>query len=317
MRNRLLPLALLLLASCDRDSAPAEQPPRPGGDPPPVEIPVPAEPIVAINVQPPEPEHVDRVLDALLELRIQHIRSSWWPWSDSSSWSWLPAYRRAGIEVLPLVYPRDVPAEESGVSMAARYRDLYDAFGSFPYVQLGNEVDGWSSKGGGPFALAPGKDPCLQGRRWAEQTRIAVELIREFDPDVQVVSAGVAWNRDGVLEFVRCFVVDAPIDVIAIHPYGVHIYGEPLSRWESVAAQGWTGPIWATEWGVSRAEAEYAGADADQWQLENWRQVLNNDPSRFGYQRLYGFQLTPAEAGWGILNADWTPRPAYRWLRDR
>lgn len=268
-------------------------------------------PTVALNVQPPAPEHAERILSALEDLRVSHIRSSWWTWSDARSWSWLPAFRRAGIEVLPLIYPADVAADAVGRSIATRYRALFDAYGSFPYIQLGNEVDG-----DGHFGLTDGRDPYRQGQRWARQLAVATELIRRFDRDVRIVTGGVAWNREGVQDFVRGMVGVGGFDVLAIHTYGIHVYGEPLSRYQAVRAQGWAGPIWLTEWGVSRAEANFAGAEADGWQEENWRRVLAEDDSRFGYDRLYGFQLTPDLHGWGLLSENWQPRPAYRWLRS-
>ena len=223
-------------------------------------------------------------------------------------------FRESGIEVLPLVYAdRRLPPEEWGASIAARYRQLFEIFEGFPYVQLENELDG-----DGPFGITEGRDPCLQGRRWAEQTRIAIARIQEYDPVAQFVSAGIAWNRKGVEEFVRCYVIDAPIDVLAIHTYGVHVWGEPLSRSQQVRSAGWNGPIWITEWGVSDSEARYAGADPDEWQLENVRRVVSEDDSRFGYERSYLFQLTPSPEGWGLLSfPDWEPRPAYEWLASR
>jgi hypothetical protein len=56
-------------------------------------------------------------------------------------------------------------------------------------------------------------------------------------------------------------------------------------------------------------------AECDRVQTDNWRIPLTEDPSRFLYQRVYGFQLTPDPGGWGILRMDGSPRPAYRWLR--
>ncbi|MDQ3389496.1 MAG: hypothetical protein M3483_08335, partial [Gemmatimonadota bacterium] len=102
------------------------------------------------------------------------------------------------------------------------------------------------------------------------------------------------------------------------HPYGVHVYGEPLSRYLEVRALGWTGPIWATEIGVSDAEARYAGANSDRWQEENVRRVFTQDESRHGWDRIYWFQLTPAPGQWGLLRHPGRQRrPAYEWMRSR
>lgn len=304
-------MAMILLTTtiaCDRSAPPDQRP----SEPAPVEEPI-TEPVIALNVQPPDSAHVRKIANALKELNVSHIRVSWWAWSDSASWEWLFHFRESGIEVLPLVYAdRRLPPEEWGASIAARYRQLFEIFEGFPYVQLENELDG-----DGPFGITEGRDPCLQGRRWAEQTRIAVEALRAFDDSVRIVSMGIAWNREGVEEFVRCYVIDAPIDVLAIHVYGVHLWGEPLSRWQRVRSAGWNGPVWATELGVSDTEAKYAGADPDAWQLENVRGVFE-DPNRLGFSRLYFFQLCCDDKGWSLLRyPGWEPRPAYEWLKNR
>jgi hypothetical protein len=269
------------------------------------------EPTIALNVQPPEPHQVGTVLGLLRAARVRHIRVSWWAWSTRASWAWLPAYRAAGIEVLPLVYPTGNGAENAGRTMAARYRTLFDAYGSFPYVQLGNEVDG-----AGPFAIR-GADPYRQGRRWAAQLREAARLIHQFDPEVRIVAGGMAWVHPGTEEFVRGLVDGGGFDVFAIHIYGIGCAGEPLSRIGEIRAQGWRGPVWATELGVDDGQARYIKRNRDTFQAEQMRTCLAVDPSRVAYERLYWFQLTPDPNGFGILRPDFSPRPAFDWLRSR
>lgn len=270
-----------------------------------------AEPILGMNVQPPPPHEAARMLARLQETRVRHIRSSWWVWTIPDDWAWYPRYRAAGIEVLPLVYAGPGRPETAGSRMAARYRVLFNAYGPFRYVQLDNEVDG-----DGPFGI-PGGDPYRQGRRWGEQMKIAMRLIRAFDPQAKFVTAGVAWNREGVQDWVRGVVDVGGFDVLAIHTYGIGSAGEPLSRYRGIRAAGWSGPIWATELGANNAHAKYIRRDPDAFQEEQIRAILTNDPSRLGYERLYWFQLTPDGEGWGILRRDGTPRAAFRWLRNR
>jgi hypothetical protein len=198
-----------------------------------------------------------------------------------------------------------------GASMAARYRVLFDAFGPFPYVQLGNEADG-----AGPFGI-PNADPYTQGKRWAEQVRDAAKLIRRFDPHVKIVAGGVAWVHEGTLEWVRGQIEGGGFDVFAMHIYGIGCAGEPLSRYSAVRSLGWNGPLWATEIGTNDGQAAYAGRDADAFQAEQMRACLTTDPARLGYDRLYWFQLTPDPEGYGILRPDFSPRPAFDWLRNR
>jgi hypothetical protein len=269
-----------------------------------------AGPIIALNIQPPD-GRADTVLSLLRSGRVKHVRVSWWRWSAPRDWAWLPRYRAAGVEVLPLIYPGTDAAASAGASMAARYRALFDAFGPFPYVQLGNEADG-----AGPFGI-PGADAYRQGRRWAAQVREAARLIHQFDPAVKIVAGGVAWVHPGTLDFVRGQLEGGGFDVFAMHIYGIGCAGEPLSRYTAVRSLGWTGPIWTTEIGVNWAQAAFVRRDRDGFQAEQLRACLTEDPSRHGYERLYWFQLTPDPEGYGILEPDFSPRPAYDWLRSR
>ncbi|MBV9774913.1 MAG: hypothetical protein JO040_13245 [Gemmatimonadetes bacterium] len=269
------------------------------------------EPSLGLNVQPPSASQTATMLGRVRDLDVHYVRASWWAWTKPADWTWYPRFKAAGIEVLPLVYAGPGTPATAGARIAARYRTLFNAYGHFPYVQLDNEVDG-----DGPFAVKGG-NPYQQGRKWGEQMRIAARLIHAFDPGAKIVTAGVAWNREGVRDWVRGVVSVGGFDVLAIHPYGIGCAGEPLSRYQAVRDQGWKGPIWATEVGVSQAQARYIRRDADAFQAEQMRRCLREDPSRLGYQRLYWFQLTPDGEGWGILRRDGTPRPAYTWLRSR
>jgi hypothetical protein len=273
----------------------------------------PAEPVFGFTVQ---PSTAAAMLPHLKALGIRYVRAAWYYDEPPRHWAWLPSYRAAGIEVLPVVFANPVShlrGEGSGRRMAEQYRRLVQAYGRFPYLQLDNEVDG-----DGPFGIPQG-NPYRQGRRWGAEMREATRLIRTFDPGVKIVTGGLAWNREGVRDFTRGLVEVGGFDVLAIHLYGHHVYGEPLSRYRALHEAGWRGPIWATELGVSHGEARAVKADPDSWQLQNVRKVLTEDPSRHGYQRLYWFQLPPElpgrDPGWSMLRPDGRPRPAYEWLR--
>lgn len=270
-----------------------------------------AEPTIALNVQPPAPHEAGRVLSLLRAAGVRHVRASWWRWSTPESWRWVESYRDAGIEVLPLVYPATGAGAEYGRSMGARYRALHDAFGPFPYVQLGNEVDG-----AGPFGIERG-DAYRRGRRWGEQLRAARAAIHRFDPGVRIVAGGMAWVHPGTGDFLRGLVEVGGFDVLAIHVYAIGCAGEPLARYREVREAGWRGPIWVTELGTNDGHAAYIRRDADRFQAEQLERCLFEDPSRFGYDRLYWFQLTPSREGYGLLRPDFTPRPAFDRLRGR
>ena len=301
---KLLLLAFAFLGACSGSST--SRPSRFA----PSRAPASLEPIIALNIQPPD-ARADTVLSLLRSGRVKHVRVSWWRWSVARDWAWLPRYRAAGVEVLPLIYPGTDDAGSVGASMAARYRTLFNAFGPFPYVQLGNEADG-----AGPFGI-PNSNPYRQGRRWAAQVREAARLIHQFDPAVKIVAGGVAWVHPGTLDFVRGQLEGGGFDVFAMHIYGIGCAGEPLSRYTAVRTLGWTGPIWSTEIGVNWSQAAFIGREREAFQVEQLRACLTEDASRLGYERLYWFQLTPDPEGYGILRPDFSGRPAYDWLRSR
>lgn len=288
-----------------------------------------SEPGLSINVQPLDhPDQVPVVLKLLKDAKINHIRASWWAWSVPNDWKWFQEFKNEGIDVLPIIYSHPDDGAKFGQSMGRRYEDFIKNVGLTPYVQLDNEVDG-----DGEFGLNPdtmkGRTAKEQGQRWAEQMKIASERIRSLNPGVQIVTAGVAWNREGVQDFIKGMIEVGGFDVLAIHVYGDYVYGEPISRGKIVRELGWNGPIWVTEFGASdwtyrTIQEIYHGRtgvsqeECDEYQLENWRKVLTEDESRDIYERIYGFQLTPDMYGWGItkMNPPYEPRPTYQWLRE-
>lgn len=253
-----------------------------------------------MNVQPPAPHEARMVLADLQAIGVRCIRASWWIWSTPESWSWCRDFRRAGIEVLPLVYDADG-------DYRARFRALNAVCGPFEFVQLGNEMDG---------GLQPGRAARASGRAWGARVRQAAPLVRATG--ARVVGPGLAWNSEGVHDFLAGLLEGAgeALDVVALHTYGVHVYGEPVSRWREVRRAGWTGPIWITELGVSDTEAAYAGRESDEWQRQNLERLLV-DPALAGLDRMYWFQYTPAPGGWGLRREDGSARPAFEWLRRR
>lgn len=257
-----------------------------------------AEPIVGLNVQ---PSVALDMLPHLQALGVRHVRASWWVWSQPEDWSWLPEYRAAGIDVLPVVSVADGALHEQ------RVERLFDAVGPLPAVQLGNEPDG------GVVDDAVG-----YGTQWGQRVRWSAHWLRARYPGIRIVSPGLAWNTRGVEDWLRAFLAAKPgIDVLAIHCYGIGSAGEPLSRYQRVRACGWTGPVWATELGTDLAQAAYIDRDPDDFQREQLAACFSTDPSRYGYERLYWFQL-PDDGwgqGWGLLDARGVPRPAFHELR--
>jgi hypothetical protein len=262
------------------------------------------EPIIGMNVQPTE---AGEMLRYVRDLRITHVRTSWWHWLSPRDWAWLDDYRSAGVDVLPLLYAAP------GGSGVARYDALRRAFGPFPWIQIDNEPEG---------EVASYSRGLGDGRRY----RRLADHIRSRDPGTRILAPGLAWTQPAVLDYLRGMIEGSAgaFDALSYHIYGDHAFGEPMSRWRLFRKLGWEGPIWSSELGqrdvASRAYLRNTGQPVNQrtidaWQAECWRRALTEDPSRHQFERIYAFQLTPDDHGYGILRRDRTPRPAYEWLR--
>jgi hypothetical protein len=123
-RRFLATSAALALAGCrggDDDT--------PDTDPAPSESPLPPQRVeLSLNIQPGE---ALEYLPMVVAMGVRQVRASWWEASKPEDWKdWYPAYQRAGIEVLPLVY--------GGVE---RLKLLRESWGDFPYYQIHNEPD--------------------------------------------------------------------------------------------------------------------------------------------------------------------------------
>lgn len=261
------------------------------------------EPVIGLNVH---QEECLTSLPRLQELRVRHIRTSWWTFSRSDDWRWFPRYRDAGIEVMPLVY-----GGPEGRA-AARYDALRRSYGPFRWVQLENEPD---SEGANE----------RRGYRFGRYLRDVADHIRQRDPGTRICSPGLGWTQPDVMGYLRGLVdgADGAFDALSIHIYGHHPWGEPLSRWRQVR-EVWSGELWSTELGQgslsTRAYHKFRDVsrrELDDFQERAWRVALSEDPNRTGYDRIYGFHLGYDDGGFGILNADGSRRAAYRWLANR
>jgi hypothetical protein len=261
------------------------------------------EPLVCLNVH---PSTCEWALPLIREAGVRHIRASWWDQSRPSEWSWADRFRADGVEVLPLLLGG---LERRGIQ---RYEVLRRSFGAFPWIQLENEPD------------YEGADRA-RGREIGRYLRTVADHIRTRDPGTRICAPALGWTQPGVHEFLRGLIEGAngAFDALAIHVYGHHPFGEPLSRWQHVRAV-WPGEIWCTEVGQDHASTRAflrnpraTRSELDAFQAEAWRRVFSEDPERQGYSRLYGFHLGWDEWGFGLLNADRSARPAFRWFAAR
>jgi hypothetical protein len=287
--------------------------------PPPAPAPKPErtgpEPIIGINVQ---PSTAWQSLPFLVDLGIKHVRVSFREPDTPGDWAWLPAYREAGIEVLPMLDPR-----RDGYRSA--WRLLRSAFGAgaFPFVQLGNEGDGVgnANRGGGEYA-----------------GRLMLEVADEIhSTGTKIVAQGLGWTQPGVHQYLRAMIETAghAVDVFANHAYGHNPTWEPMSRATFARQYGWQGPVWGTEIGLRGPDArEFLGGhyrreptdeEMLRYHAEVWGDILTH-ADRLLYERIYLFQLTPDDEvarAHGLpfycsaLDGAWKPRPAYHVLRER
>lgn len=306
-----------------------------------------ANPELGLNVQPVVTQaHVAM----LRELGIRKVRMSvWWGWwegEQKSRWDeMMPRLRSAGIEVLPIITapPRRLNAR-SWEELARETVTFADGFlrrHPVPYIQVGNEWDTGSPWFGPESGIADQRE---RGRRYGRYLNHVSSRLRRLHPGTKIVAGGISHTD----QFVRGLYETGggAFDVVAIHTYGDHTWGEPWGRGATVkriqAEFGRADPVWVTEFGIDGAaqvgiwRREHgrapSRAELDQYQLDNWRVPLDEDPGRFLYDRVYGFQLPPGTdggTGWpaalnpldysyGLLRADnRTPRPAYNWLRSR
>jgi hypothetical protein len=262
-----------------------------------------SEPLVCLNVH---PSWCEWALPLIKEARVRHVRSSWWEWSRASEWSWVDRFRADGVEVLPIL---SGGVDRRGIQ---RYETLRRSFGPFPWIQLENEPD------------YEGADRA-RGREIGRYLRTIADHIRSRDPGTRICAPGLGWTQPGVHDFLRGMIdgANGAFDALSIHVYGHHPFGEPLSRWKHVRAV-WPGEIWCTEVGQDHASTRAflqkpraTRSELDAFQTEAWRRVFSEDPERGGYRRIYGFHLGWDEWGFGLLNADRSPRPAFRWFAAR
>jgi hypothetical protein len=304
-------------------------------------------PELGLNAQPIVTDAHVRMLG---ELGVSKIRLSvWWGWWEGEQerkWAEMrPRLRRAGIEVLPVITapPGRLNRQDWRV-LAREVADFTDRFldrhGPYPYVQIGNE---WDS--GSPwFGPESGVSEVERGRRYGRFLQVVARRLRAEHPGTRIVTGGIVHTNDFVRGLYETGV--GAFDVVAIHTYGDHVWGEPWSRGANVkrtqARHGRSEPVWVTEFGMGgtwqggiwRRERRRwpARQELDQYHLDNWRIPLDEDESRFLYERVYGFQLPPGDDnqtlreaglnpldyGFGLLRSDnRTPRPTYEWLRRR
>ena len=288
-----------------------------------------------------------RSVRLLLDLGVRHVRTTlyWHQWEanvDDHPRRFTTGVRRAadaGLEVLAVVHTPppalNEPARwDQAVAAMARFLEVRTRQfrGAVKVWEIGNEQNVERQWLGGLLGLGRVSQFRI-GANYAALLRQAHAAIKRRDPAAIVVSGGT--GRDP-REFLRgLFAGGAPADAIAVHVYGqplaftaaeVPRYGPgPLGLVSRQVREvqrefGDARPVWCTETGISDAAMHMAWkltdpARLDDTQREQTQRVVERVTAERLYDRVYLHALHQPEDGGGIVRADWSPRPAYRWLQ--
>ncbi|HEX2094981.1 MAG TPA: hypothetical protein VHG28_21450 [Longimicrobiaceae bacterium] len=305
-----------------------------------------ARPELAINVQEMTPREVRLLRDAGIRLVRMSI---WWAWHRPELWDrMMRLCDRNGISVMPLI---TAPPQQYNRSSVERFAPVFARFTadvlrrypSIRYVQLLNEMD----TGSPWFGPESGRPLRERGRAYGRFLRLVYPVLKAANPNVWVVTGGMSDTGDFVRGIYEAGARNS-FDVLAIHVYGDHVWGEPWGRGDHArrvmrAFDDERKPLWVTEFGmsggkhylISMRETRRAPSarDLDAYQLENWRRPLEELQESRRYQKVFGFQLPPGDEtralieargerfgmdhSFGIVRMDGSPRPTYTWLRER
>lgn len=179
----------------------------------------------------------------------------------------------------------------------------------FPYLEVWNEPDGGQ-------ALACSGADCE--RIYVDDLlNPAYAAIKAADPRVQVVMAGSANDAGACCTYITRVLGDgAQFDVATFHNYA-GTFGSEASRYRTILdAHGHSGTqLWMSEFGVKSNLGDQAAALRQVFagklpiQLAGWYNLRDTDAWTC---------CPPADilrGHWGVLNADFSPKPAYATLQ--
>ena len=272
-----------------------------------------------------------RSVAQIRDLGVRHIRHTlyWSHWNDSAyrlQWERdLQRALQAGLDPLVVVHqPPFGDYEHRDLVYHAFARFMEERAAQFPGVrawQLWNEMDdGFTDVFG---AGHPEVSLRQRGHLYAQMLKLAYPAIKRGHTDALVVTGGIASPIDG--GFLQgLYDSNAPYDVLAIHTYGYPLALAFDERGRSarrmMKANGDQRPLWNTEFGLERAvippSPGLLPAEVDRAQLEAWKSCIEANDRRPVYGRIYGHVLTEGnDLGFGLIRANGSARPAYRWLR--
>ncbi len=274
-------------------------------------------PIHGLNSHLLTPEAVAQLVD----VGATHVRHTlYWPlWQNpgfpEAYAANLERAHRAGLRLTLVVHNwAGGPVVGSGVSrrMMSQFTDFVVArVRQFPQVeawQLWNEQDLWVQA---PFGASSHVPMIQRGRLYAEQLERAYPLIKRANPRALVVTGGTADHpSSGFLQ--GMMERRPPLDAVAIHAYGAYpAFADRVRAARAIIGDGT--PLWVTEAGDDASERP-----DDSRHLATWRSILEGNARERIADRIYPYVLVAGETerGHGLLRADDSPRPTYRWLRS-
>jgi hypothetical protein len=268
-----------------------------------------------------------------------------WSWieprNDSFSWGMFDGvyWRSLARGVRPLIGITGAPrwawdasatcpatstcAYPPGRSHDADYQDLVRRLvARYPQavgIEIGNEPNlSW--------AWAGGLDPA----RYTELVKLGYDAVKSVNPGMPVIAGALAPvlsevnNADtiGLRPYLQAMYdngIKGHMDAIAVHPYphdvdfGLAFKALSITK-ETRTANGDDVPLWLTEYGLSTTGPEAVSENDQATSLPALYNAFKADPEIDGIyvHSLVGFATAlPEDAGWGMVRADLTPKPAY------
>ena len=187
--------------------------------------------------------------------------------------------------------------------------------------ELFNEIDG--SDFDDLFANVSATDPAVSspslqlsaGQAYGLFLSRVVPRIRAADPTARVISAGVGVAPDLFLRGVASTLSPSVrLDAVAVHAYGYPLSTQFVDDYAKARSAFPSTPVWATEFGMNdgQVQGRWTAAQHDSIQMAEIAHAISKNP---GYERAYLYVLFTGEnSEYPLYRADWSPRPAARWV---
>jgi hypothetical protein len=265
------------------------------------------------------------------------VRGAYAPWDVAQIDRAVQLCRHAGIRILLDVVNAPAWASQTDDSgqgnvprkpadfadfmryLANRYRGQIDAY------EIWNEPDIRRFWNTGPSASA-----------YTALLKAAYPAVKSGDPNALVVSGGLSWDYESSSSsfLIKMYAAGAKgsFDVLALHDFPDASIANGLTTWAQgrrtarrvMLANGDNRPVWITEFGFNTATAAsgWQPSSTPQQQADLLRrafQVMEQDAPWLQVAFYYNFRnnywqhdkLTDIEAQFGLLNSDFSPKPAY------